>query len=176
MRFRNLSSPKVAIQWILQCFLVFVLMLVFLFSLGDLEHNVLAAAIGTTSIGSSAFLAFVAHDSPMAHNSRLLGGYVIAVVVGGIMHYIAYHFAGILPLSFVNSLWFFAALATGIAMMIMTLVELPHAPAAGLSLGMTMRFWDYKTLLVVSITVLLIAGIKTLLKPWLINLTHDKKA
>ncbi len=175
MKVRHLHSPKMTLRWVFQCFLVFVIMLAFLFALGEVRDNVLITAIGTTSLGSSAFLAFVAHNSPMANNYRLLGGYAIAIIVGGFMHFIAHRVGSALPIQTTHAVWMLAAAATAITMMIMTLANLPHAPAAGLSLGMVLKFWGWHALAVIYLAALAIAIIKTVFRPWLVNLCSNKE-
>lgn len=175
MNVDHLRNPKIALRWIVQCLLVFLIMIIFLFSLGKID-NVLNTAIGVTSIGSSAFLAFVAHNSPMAKNQRLLGGYLIAFVVGVSMHWLASRYGYLLFSNPVYAFWFLAALATSISMMIMTLTNLAHAPAAGTSLGIVLVAWTPREMLLVYLAVILIAVIKTVLKPWLINLTDNREA
>jgi hypothetical protein len=174
MNFSHLKSPQLALRWMFQCLLVFIIMALFLFALGEIRNNILVTAIGTTSLGSSAFLAFVAHSSRMASNQRMIGGYLIAIAVGGLMHLFAYRYAAYFPLNVDHVVWILSAAATAITMMIMTLTDLPHAPAAGLSLGMVINFWNWYALVVIFSAVILIAIIKTLLKPWLINLSSNK--
>jgi len=166
-----LKNPMMTLRWFFQCLLVFFIMWAFLAALGELRSNVLVTAIGTTSVGSSAFLAFVAHNSPMAHNHRLIGGYIIAITIGGLMHYLSLHYSAFLPFAPEHAVWILSAAATALTMMFMTLVNLPHAPAAGLSLAMVIKFWVWQALVILCVAVLVIAILKTVLRPWLVNLT-----
>lgn len=173
MKLEHLRSRRVALRWMLQCLLVFVIMLVFLFALGEIRNNLLITAIGTTSVGSSAFLAFVAHNSPMANNYRMLGGYAIAIIVGALMHVVENHLNIQLPIEMMHVTWVLAALATALSMMIMTITNSSHAPAAGLSLGMVLKLWSGWAIIIIYLAVILIAVTKTLMKPWLLNLSND---
>ena len=91
-------------RWIhilLQCSLIFVVVFAFLTVLGNFVlQNELVGAIGASSLAATSFIAFVTPDSPSATNRRMIGGYVIALVVGMLGYYaisMTHHFQ--IPLS-----------------------------------------------------------------------------
>ncbi|MBL4647563.1 MAG: HPP family protein [Gammaproteobacteria bacterium] len=137
-----------------------------------MNQNSLIRSIGATSLGASAFLVFAAPLSKMAERKRLIGSYIIAIIIGVIWHYLTRYTINNLHLSFTpdHIRIFYAALATVITMMVMIVTSLQHPPAAGLPLALVTDHWSIGILSAIFITVLLIALIKTWLKKWLIPL------
>src|SRR3990167_9238582 len=77
---------------------------------------------GTSTLASSAYVVFtLPHYSTVAHK-RLIGGYVVAIIVGHVMHYMM-HF------SFADNItWeiILGALGAGVALIIMVRFDVEH--------------------------------------------------
>tara|TARA_R110000868_G_scaffold69261_1_gene204144 strand:- start:21312 stop:21833 length:522 start_codon:yes stop_codon:yes gene_type:complete len=172
MKLSELSKTHRRIRWLSQCMLVFLTMAIFLYLANVvLGRTELIGAIGATSLGSTAFLAFVAHNSYMAQSKRILGGYLIAIVVGIVLfHCVQWTFNAHIQINHRYLVLFVAAASAAIGMFFMTLLGLEHPPAAGLSLGMVLEHWDMKILGIIVACLLLLTVIKYLLRNWLVVL------
>lgn len=172
MRASELSERKRRLRWLLQCFFMFLTMAAFLFIADeDLHRTAVVSVVGATSLGSTAFLAFVAHRSYMAHSRRIISSYLIAIVIGiAFYHFVVEIRLLYLPISAHHLIFICAAASAAIAMLAMTLLRVEHAPAAGLALGLVMRYWDLHMLMSLMIFVILIAVIKYWLRDWLVTI------
>lgn len=156
-----------------QSLLVFAIIFGFMYAMKHaLNADDALGAIGATSLGSSAFLAFVAHDTAMARERRMIFGYVLGIFFGAlasvIVHYMIHH--GILPDCHSDLRVFFCAAVAMITMLCMTIFSCEHPPAVGIAIGLVLRHWDMPILTIVFVTVMVIAGVKAILRPWLLNL------
>ena len=173
MKFTRKRTQREYIHLIFQSLLVVVVMFLFMFVL---KHYTIAdaslGAIGATSLGSTAFLAFVAHDTAMARERRIISGYAIGIIIGVlgdrlmalILHCDSFHCqAADIDIAV-------AAISAMITMIAMVLTSSEHPPAVGIAIGLVLRQWDVTILLVVFSTVLVIAALKFLLRRKLLNL------
>ena len=62
------------------------------------------------------------------------------------------------------------AVAVGLALLLMTMMNCEHPPAAGLALGLVLQGYHVVSLLIISVSVAILLVIKYLLRRWLINL------
>jgi CBS-domain-containing membrane protein len=69
---------------------------------------------------------------------------------------------------------FFAAIAVGLSIFIMTITNTEHAPAAGIALGLVINQWNVTSIAFIIIVMLLMIITHHVLKPYLINLTSPK--
>lgn len=168
---RRTTIENVHLLW--QSLLVFVIIFAFMYAIKQFTHTDTAlGAIGATSLGSSAFLAFVAHDTAMACARRMISGYVIGLVIGAIGSYLlqklgrcqGFH----CPVGDLDVL--IAAAVAMICMIVMITFASEHPPAVGIAIGLVLRQWDLSVLIVVAVTVLVIVIVKGVLRPWLVNL------
>lgn len=153
-------------RYLLQCLLATVAVFVVLSLLDALHQTVLVAALG-----ASAFIAFTMPHIEASRPRYLLGGYLVAIVVGcsasgaegALASSVPQALTGLVPLAC-------AALATGVAMLIMVSTDTEHPPAAALALGFVLNDWDPLTAVTVFAGVLAIALIKESIKGAMIDL------
>lgn len=129
------------------------------------DHPAIIAAFG-----SSVFLAFVLPHNDFSRPRRLIGGYIIGILVGCLSHIIA-----VLPTSsFMAELIFHiiaGSIAVAVAMFLMTIFEVEHAPAAGIALGFAINeVWTPVTVVKVLVGIIIIVLIKQLIKDKLLDL------
>ena len=131
---------------------------------------VLRAAI-VVAIASSAFIVFVRPHGEAAAPQRVIGGHVVAVVVGAALSalYLIPGF-GELAESSIFARDFIAVLAVGISTLIMVLTNTEHAPAAGTALGLVVGGWEPSAALFVMIGAVTLAVVHFLLRSRLTNL------
>lgn len=154
-------------SYILQCFLATLTLLAVLIFLNVLTETAIIAALG-----ASAFIVFTMPHMYSSYPRRLIGGYIIGIVVGIIFYFISTSDpAKILFLNENTSLIFFGALAVGVSILLMTITNTEHAPAAGISLGLVINQWTNITILFILGAILWMAVVRKILKPYLIDLT-----
>jgi len=166
MRFFDETFSRNKARYTFQCLLATTAVLVILLTL-DAIHN----AVVIAALGASAFIAFAMPHADVSRAKFLIGGYVVAVIVGGLCSYLADLPAlGRAPMVQRYYSIIFGALAVGGTIFVMTVTETEHPPAAGLALGFVLGEWSLVTVLVVLIGICSLVVIKRLLKPILINL------
>ncbi|MFC1586324.1 HPP family protein [Fibrobacterota bacterium] len=158
--------PQQKMRYVSQSLLAtFVLGYVFLFL--DMKSN---AAI-VASLGASSFIAFTMPQAQVSRPRFLLGGYIVACIIGTGYHYLLktliFWNVDLPPESLVSML---AAASVGTAIFIMVVFNFEHPPAAGLALGLVINEWSFKKVIVVLVGIVLLVAIKALLKPMLKNL------
>lgn len=154
-------------SYILQCFLATLTLLAVLIFLNVLTETAIIAALG-----ASAFIVFTMPHMYSSYPRRLIGGYIIGIVVGIIFYFISTSEpAKILFLNQNTSLIFFGAIAVGVSILLMTITNTEHAPAAGISLGLVINQWTNITILFILGAILWMAVVRKILKPYLIDLT-----
>lgn len=117
------------------------------------------------------FIVFTMPSRYSAQGRSLLGGYAIGIIIGIIMSLISKfllnnYFSG----QEHNIYIIFGALAVGVAIFLMVITDTEHPPAIGLALGLVLSDWTYRVIVMVVVSVLLLYGIKKILKPYLIDL------
>jgi hypothetical protein len=172
MRFHK-RPFKENIHLLWQSSIVFILMTLFLLAMHHLAHaDTTLGAIGASSLGSSAFLAFVAHDTVMARAPRMIWGYVLGIIVGVLVsiavHYVDGCHAEICTLTSTYAVG--AGVAALLLMLLMNMFDCQHPPAIGIAIGVILRGWTWYGLLIVMVFVLWIALLRKVLRPYLINL------
>lgn len=156
-----------------QSLLVFAIIFGFMYAMSHaLNADDALVAIGATSLGSSAFLAFVAHDTAMARERRMIFGYIFGILLGAIASVIVQYMIhrGILTHYHSDLRVFFCAAVAMITMLCMTIFSCEHPPAVGMAIGLVLRHWDMPILTIIFVTVMVIAIVKIILRPWLLNL------
>jgi len=157
---------KNTLKYIFQCFLATLTILAVLIFL-----DVLNEAALITALGASAFIVFTMPTQYSSDSRRLIGGYIVGLVVGFIFYLISTsEIVSILVGNHTTSLVIFGSLAVGFAIFIMAVTNTEHAPAAGIALGLVISKWDYLTIIFIIIAILWLAGIKIILKKYLMDL------
>ena len=147
-------------KYFFQCGLATVTILIILALLSVNKNTAIIASLGAT-----AFIAFGMPNSRSSGTRRLLGGYAVGMIVGGLFSFVAVglyagRFLWIEDLSYVV----FGAFAVGVAILVMTITNTEHPPAAGIALGLVLNDWNYGTIIVIASAILIMAIAKRLLK------------
>jgi hypothetical protein len=128
-------------------------------------------AVGASSLASSAFIVFVVPRVSAAEPIRILGGYVICVIVGS-----AGHFAlqAIMPFSTIFGTHIFeliTALSLGMSIVLMVLFKFQHPPAVGMTVILVLEHWGLASLSVIVFGVFVLIFLRVWFKDYLRNLT-----
>ena len=158
-------------HFIWQPLLAATFVVVMLAALGGFGHVTFLGVIGTTSLGSTAFLVFSSPSNKTASIRRMWGGYFISALMGVVFSAVLF----ILKQKHVDLSQCFcaeiaAALAMAITMFLMAVLNLEHPPAAGLALGLVVEPWTAYTMCEFLLIVVFMALVKIVLRPWLIDL------
>ncbi len=153
-------------KYIAQCAMVVVVMFIVLATLDARKNSAVIAALGASS-----FIAFTMPHSRVSSPRYLLGGYLIGVITGTLCHFAAAWASGMGNVFIQEwSTTLFGALAVGIVIFIMVITDFEHPPAAGVALGLCINECTISSVSVVVIGIVLLTGIKTVLKRKLLNL------
>ena len=102
---------------------------------------VLQAAI-VVAIASTAFVVFVAPHSQAASPRRVIGGHVVAAIVGTALSLLYFMpVFGEMALRSHLAIDVIAVLSVGLSILLMVLTNTEHAPAAGTALGLVVGGW-----------------------------------
>ena len=135
-----------------------------------LADEILGTAI-IVAIGSTVFTIFVVPVSLASSPRFVLGGHVIGILVSGIFVL----GIAILGLDFSDnsskiSFDLIAAMAVGLGIFLMVVMNAPHPPAAGTILGLLANGWDISAVLFVVISSISLILIRLLFGHRLVNL------
>jgi len=166
VRFFDERFSKNKVQYLLQCMLATLAVLVVLVILDAKENTAVIAALGASS-----FVAFTMPHARVAKARFLIGGYIVGIISGFLSWHVSLLpcWADIAIISHLSSAVFGAG-AVGLAIFLMVVADLEHPPAAGVALGLVLNNCDPKTMLVVLLGIIALVLIKKLLRPLLINL------
>ncbi|HEX9758028.1 MAG TPA: HPP family protein [Nitrospiria bacterium] len=118
------------ISYVLQCLLasstVFIILLVL-----DAKNN----AVVISALGASSFIAFTMPERVSSRPRYLIGGYMEGIISGGVIHALLPFISGIFSSGILNYA-FFGALAVGLSIFLMVVIQTEHPPAAGLALAL----------------------------------------
>ena len=121
------------------------------------------------SFGASTLVAFAAPHQRFARPRYLVGGYIIGVTVGCLIHYVTiFPIEPYLAQKLIHLLA--GGVAVGLAIFFMAVTNTEHAPAAGIALGFVINDWTFHTVVMVMIGIIVISAIQRILRPWMIDL------
>jgi CBS-domain-containing membrane protein len=166
MRLLDLKFRKNILRYLFQCLLATITIFIILLFLNVLTETAIIA-----SLGASAFITFT---MPTAYSSGLrpmIGGYLVGIMVGVICFVIAT--SQLFDALFISDTMLkavFGAIAVGIAIFVMVATDTEHAPAAGIALGLILNKWEFMTIFYIISAVILMASVKKILKPYLLDL------
>ena len=134
------------------------------------EDAVLNAAI-VVAIASSAFIVFVVPNSVAATPRKVIGGHLVAVIVGTVG-------SGILMIPTLEAfaeqsrylLDIVAALSVGLSILVMVTTNTEHPPAAGTVLGLVVQGLGWHAVAFILVSAVLLSLIRLILRPKLVNL------
>lgn len=150
-------------HYILQCLMATAAVVGILLAMDSVFKEVMLASFGAT-----AFLVFAMPHLRTSQARSVLGGYIIGIILGIILHIMAVKIHNLTDFHLIYSM--FAGLAVGLSLLIMTMTNAEHPPAAGLSLGLVLQGYHIGSVIIVFASVVILMLIKRLLKNWLINL------
>jgi len=131
----------------------------------DVVHQPMIIA----SFGASGFVAFTMPHRPIASPRHLIGGYIIAIIVGCATHYLT-----VLPIEHELTQTMFHIVASvivvALAMFLMSVTNTEHAPATSIALGLVINDWTYVTVFRILAGILIIVGVQRLTRDWMIDL------
>jgi CBS-domain-containing membrane protein len=154
------------LKYIVQCFLATLTVLAVLLFLDVLNETAII-----TALGASAFIVFVMPTQYSSDPRRLIGGYLVGLIVGFIFYIVSK--SEILTPYIENQttlLVIFGALSVGTSVFIMAVTNTEHAPAAGIALGLVINRWDFLTIIFIIIAIIWLASIRIILKKYLMDL------
>lgn len=153
-------------KYVAQCTMATLVMFCVLEILDAEANSAIIAALGASS-----FIAFTMPHAQVSRPRFLVGGYAVCIVTGLACRWAAsWAVAARIPLLQDSWIIVFAALALGLSIFIMVITNLEHPPAASLALGLVLNECSLRTVLVVAIGIVMLATVKTVIKPALINL------
>ena len=115
------------------------------------------------SIGATAFIIFAMPNNIAAEPKRIIGGHFLGFFIGSC--FAIFPFIDIL---FFKAVWY--ALSIGITILFMVVLDFEHPPAAGTALGMTIFGYSSSAAMAILISVILLAFIGYITKPFLKDL------
>ena len=130
-----------------------------------LTGDSVARAVLVAAIASTAFILFIGPRSVTAHPRHSIGGHAVAVVAASLVYFFFEYLVGAQFANGFSLLFgFYAALAVGLAMLLMALTDTEHAPAAGTALAVVAHGVDWQLVVFLTTMVLLLAAVHGLLK------------
>ncbi|PNX53115.1 MAG: hypothetical protein BV458_06125 [Thermoplasmata archaeon M9B2D] len=157
---------KNTLKYVFQCLLATLTFFAILLFLDILNEIAII-----TALGASAFIVFTMPKQYSSDPRRLIGGYLIGLVIGFIFYSISTStFSANIFGHTTTSLIVFGSAAVGSSIFVMAITNTEHAPAAGIALGLVINKWDYVTIMYIILAVIWMYGIKTILKKYLMDL------
>jgi len=158
-----LKNPK---WYLIQSLMAVAAVTIILYFVEAITHAAIVAALG-----SSVFIVFAMPKTIAAEPRRLIGGHITGIIAGLFCYYTCYH-SPLLQIfeseGFVRYLP--AAFAIGLSILLMTILNFEHPPAAGTALGMVTQEWSIMTVIFIVVFSVSLALIGFLLKKYLRNL------
>ncbi|MFH1552229.1 MAG: HPP family protein [Candidatus Omnitrophota bacterium] len=134
-----------------------------------LFFNVVSQPMIIASFGASGFIAFTMPYKRISRPRCLIGGYIIGIIVGCLLHPITD-----IPMSHEFGLKMMhvmaGAAAVGLAMFLMSITNTEHAPATSIALGLVLNEWTFHTVVLILAGINVILVIQRAMKPWMIDL------
>lgn len=150
-------------KYLQQCLLAIITIFWVIWALDVVEQTAIIATLGATT-----FIVFTSPKSYSSDSRRVVGGYLMAFLVG-------LSCSSLSLLAEVHGDWvqvLGGGMAVGMALFLMTVTNTEHPPAAGFALGLVFNPWGFSTLLTVFLVVLYLNLIKYFLRNHLIDLTQ----
>lgn len=115
------------------------------------------------SLGATCFIIFTIPHKNASKTSYIVGGYSVGAVVGGICT-LGAHLVQSVPLG----LW--GAIAIGLSMFLMVILNFEHPPATAFALGLVTEGFDLRTITIVFMISFLLLLFRKVFRRWLIDL------
>ena len=163
---------RLARKFLLQSLLAAVAMLAVLTLVDSIADAALAAGLA-----SSVFIVSMTPGARRADLRHLIGGHLLGLCIGVLVALLLFH-SLLPPLVLgpdgVSNWWvnIIAALAVGVVILVMAITDTDHPPAAATTLGFALSDLDWTLVLLFAAAVLALAGLKLLMRRWLVDLTE----
>jgi len=158
-----MSNPR---PYFIQSLMAVIVVTILLYFVSSITQAAIVAALG-----ASTFIVFAMPKSVPAQPRRLIGGHITGLVSGIVCYYLLQ--TGPAGTYFENIdiiHWFPAAMAVGLSIFFMTILNFEHPPAAGTALGIVTQEWTPGTIILVVSFVAGLAITGFLLRKYLKNL------
>ena len=124
------------------------------------------------SFGASAFIAFTMPHGHMASPRHLIGGYIVGVIVGCLVHFVT-----LLPIDqYITAKGLYiisGAFAVMLSVFIMTVTDTEHPPASSIALGFVINEWDIRTVVLILVGISVISFIQRALSSRMIDILES---
>lgn len=165
-------------QWLpmtVQSLATIIFLSLVLFALNTVGKSEVVWAVGAGSLASSCFLVFGRPHARGAQPKRIVGGYLIGVITGELIHFTITRFTFFQHVFFgsphFQAIAVLAAIAVGVSLILMVLLHVEHPPAAGMALVLVLDVHDYHVLTVIVVASLVLALIRWGFGRFMVNLT-----
>ena len=143
--------------------------------LDEIATSKIIWAAGASTLASSSFLVFSVPKSPVSKPIKIMGGYVLAMLVGECMRLLAnvlcrvaphYHLAE----PHIHMFEFVAGLSVGFTLLLMVIFKVEHPPAAGLAVVMVLDIRHVDAMLVIMAAAVVLTLVRWIFRKLLWNL------
>lgn len=141
--------------------------ILFIMSILDISHQTAIIA----SMGATCFILFAMPRTDNAKPRRVVGGYAMGITSGILCSYLpSQEFFTYLLYTRRGAIILAAAIAVGVAIFLMVILDMEHPPAAGMAMAILFNPWKWGTILIVFTAIVLLTLISYGLRPIMKNL------
>ena len=134
-------------------------------------HTLLESVALLAALGASSFIVFTVPHAPASGPRRLVGGYVCGVTVGVVCQLVVVSgWLDAVGLNAEAATTFLAGLGVGLAILLMVIFDMEHAPAASIALGLILGQWHPWNIAYVMGGIIVLSAVKWALRPLMIDL------
>ena len=131
-----------------------------------LLHDLLSSVALIAALGASCFVAFTMPHASLSEPRKLVGGYVCGVSVGTACYFLLQSgWLEHLGTDFQTARIMLAGLGVGLAIFMMVILDMEHAPAASIALGLVLDQWHPWNVAYVLGGIVVLAALKQVLRP-----------
>ena len=159
----HFRAVRVNLLWQIALAVVYITMVLFCASF--IAQSVAVWAVVVGSLSSSACSVFAIPSSVAANPRKIIGGYVIGLSVGLLVHFMIAMLSIHMDKLSVHPhfFWIFASIGVGLTMTIMALTGLEHPPAVGAAIVLVLNVEGDHVFWMILLFALALAGIRKVL-------------
>lgn len=167
-------SSRFSLNLICQSFLAIIYIALVLFVLSKVNSSDALWALGASSLSSSCCLVFGLPQGATSQAKNLIGGYIIGIIVGFIIHLTLIDLMPLLNMhQHLHSFWVLASIAVGITIIVMVVTDTIHPPAVGIALIVVLDMQNYAMIWIILVAAFILALMHYVLRPYLKNLDRS---
>lgn len=161
---------------LIQATAAIIFMWLVLFSLDHVAASQIIWAAGASTLASSTYIVFCAPKAVVAKPQKIVGAYIIAVLCGEVMRYLANLVCSAIAScqpggpGYLHVFEVAAAISVGVALLLMVLFKSEHPPAAGLAVVMVLDIRNVEALAVIFGAAVILSLIRIIFRRFLCNL------